>query len=175
MDRTKLWIAEHMKQLMAAKPIEKIRVTELCRAAGITPPTFYYHFRDKYDLVAWIFYSDAFETDVLGLEEAAAGLRKMKREYLFYKRAYEDSSQNALWSYMLDYFTDRYLALARERLGTDVLDEELRFSIRHYCYGSVGTTREWLLNDNTTSAQTVVQMMFESMPENMREIFFTQE
>ena len=79
MDRTKLWIAEHMKQLMAAKPIEKIRVTELCRAAGITPPTFYYHFRDKYDLVAWIFYSDAFETDVLGLEEAAAGLRKMKR------------------------------------------------------------------------------------------------
>lgn len=70
-------------------------------AAGITPPTFYYHFRDKYDLVAWIFYSDAFETDVLGLEEAAAGLRKMKREYLFYMRAYEDSSQNALWSYML--------------------------------------------------------------------------
>jgi hypothetical protein len=36
-------------------------------------------------------------------------------------------------------------------------------------------TKEWLLNDNTTSAETVVQMMFESMPENMREIFFTQE
>ena len=174
MDRTKLWIAENMKKLMEKKSIEKIRVTELCRLADITPPTFYYHFRDKYDLVAWIFYCDAFETDVLDLKQAAAGLRKMKQEYLFYKRAYEDSSQNALWSYMLEYFTDRHLALAKDRLGTDVLDEQLRFSIRHYCCGSVGMTREWLLHDNITPAETAVEMMFRSMPENMRQIFFAE-
>ena len=36
-----------------------------------------------------------------------------------------------------------------------------------------GRTKEWLLNDNTTSAETVVQMMFGAMPENMREIYFT--
>ncbi len=29
-------------------------------------------------------------------------------------------------------------------------------------------TQGWLLNDNDTSAETVVQMMFQSMPENMR-------
>ncbi len=172
MDRTKLWIAENMKKLMAAKPIEKIRVTELCRLADIAPPTFYYHFRDKYDLVAWIFYCDAFETNVLGLEEAAAGLRKMKQEYLFYKRAYEDSSQNALWSYMLEYFTERYITLAMDRLGTDVLEEQLRFSIRLYCYGAVGMTREWLLHDNITPAEAAVKMMFASMPENMRAVLF---
>ena len=33
-------------------------------------------------------------------------------------------------------------------------------------------TKEWLLNDNTTSALTVVKMMFESMPKNMRNLFF---
>lgn len=172
MDRTKLWIAENMKKLMAAKPIEKIRVTELCRLADITPPTFYYHFRDKYDLVAWIFYCDAFETDVLGQEEAAAGLRKMKQDFLFYKRAYEDSSQNALWSYMLEYFSDRYINIALDKLGTDLLDEQLRFSIRLYCYGAVGMTREWLLHDNITPAETAVELMFGSMPENMRNVFF---
>jgi hypothetical protein len=38
--------------------------------------------------------------------------------------------------------------------------------------GSVGMTREWVLEDNITSAETVVKMMFQSMPENLREILF---
>ena len=33
-------------------------------------------------------------------------------------------------------------------------------------------TREWLLNDNITPAETVVEMMFRSMPENLRKIYF---
>ena len=33
-------------------------------------------------------------------------------------------------------------------------------------------TLEWVLNDNITSAETVVQMMFNSMPENLRRILF---
>lgn len=51
-ERTKLWIAEAMKRLLAQKPIEKLRVTEICREAEIERPTFYYHFKDKYDLMA---------------------------------------------------------------------------------------------------------------------------
>ena len=54
--------------------------------------------------------------------------------------------------------------LAKEKLHTEVLDTQLKFSIRHYCYGSVGMTKEWLLYDNTTSAEVVVEMMFNSMP-----------
>lgn len=53
---------------------------------------------------------------------AAAGMNKMKRELLFYKRAYEDMSQNALWRYMLEYFVRRYTELAKEKLGAEVLD-----------------------------------------------------
>ena len=44
--------------------------------------------------------------------------------------------------------------------------------IRFYCMGAVGMTQEWVLTDNITSAETVVQMMFHSMPENLRKIFF---
>ena len=33
-------------------------------------------------------------------------------------------------------------------------------------------TREWLMTDNITPAETVVEMMFNSMPENIRSIFF---
>ena len=40
---TKLWIAGQMRELMKHKPIGKIRVTEICKAADIERPTFYYH------------------------------------------------------------------------------------------------------------------------------------
>ena len=169
---TKLWIADKMREIMKHKPIDKIRVTEICKAADIERPTFYYHFQDKYDLVAWMFCTDAYGTDITSVASAAAGMNKMKQEILFYKRAYEDSSQNALWHYMVEYFTKRYTELAKKKLGTDILDTQLSYSIRFYCMGAVGMTQEWVLTDNITSAETVVQMMFHSMPENLRKIFF---
>ena len=133
------------------------------------------HVRDQRNVLGDAYgghYSDAAGTDVLSVPSAAAGLNKMKQEILFYKRAYEDQSQNELWRYMIDYFVRRYSDLAKERLGVDTLDTQLSYSIRFYCTGAVGMTREWVLEDNITSAETVVKMMFCSMPENMRSVLF---
>ena len=169
---TKMWIADKMREIMKHKSIDKIRVTEICKSADIERPTFYYHFKDKYDLVAWMFCTDAYGTDLTSVSSAAAGMNRMKQEILFYKRAYEDCSQNALWHYMLEYFVRRYTELVKEKLGADFLDTQLAYSIRFYCMGAVGMTQEWVLNDNITSAETVVQMMFNSMPENLHRILF---
>ena len=171
-ERTKLWIAEKMRELMKKKPIEKIRITEICREAAIERSTFYYHFKDKYDLVAWIFYYSNMQTDVIDVKGAAESIRQMKNDILFYKRAYEDTSQNALWNYMLEYFVEEYSRIAREKLGVDTLDTQLAFSLRLYCYGAVGMSREWILLDNVTSAETVIRMMFASMPESLQRIYF---
>ena len=127
--------------------------------------------KDKYDLMAWIFFQSAYGTDVLSLESAANGLKKMRQDYIFYKRAYEDNSQSPMWSYMLEYFVKRYTDLARERSG-GVLDTQTLYSIRLYCYGTLGMTREWLLKDNITPAETAVEMMFRSMPEALHRIYF---
>lgn len=171
-ERTKLWIADTMKRLMSRKSIDKIRVTEICREAEIERPTFYYHFKDKYDLVAWIFFNSSVNVDVISVESAADSMNKMKSDYLFYKHAYEDESQNSLWKYLLKYFTEKYANLAKQKLGTEVLDPQLEFSVQLYCYGAVGMTKEWLLNDNITPAETIVTMMFNSMPESLRKIYF---
>lgn len=169
----KLWIADKMRESMKHKPLKKIRVTEICAKAEIERPTFYYHFKDKYDLVAWMFYHDAYETDVISVESAAEAMRQMKNDMIFYKRAYEDPSQNALWKYMVEYFVKRYTELAEEKLGTNVLDTQLAYSIRFFCMGAVGLTQEWVMNDTITSAETVVSMMFNSMPESLRKLFFS--
>jgi len=171
-DRTKLWIAENMKKLLIRKPLEKIYVTEICKVADIERPTFYYHFIDKYDLMAWIFFQDAYDTDIISVESAARSMNRMRQEYIYYKRFYEDNSQSPMWAHMLDYFVARYSELAKQKLGASTLDTQTQYSIRLYCYGTLGMTREWLLNDNITPAETVVEMMFNSMPQRLRDIYF---
>jgi hypothetical protein len=39
----------------------------------------------------------------------------------------------------------------------------------------VGITREWLLNDNITPAKSAVAMMFASMPESLKQIYFSDD
>ncbi len=172
-DRTKIWIADKMKDLMKHKPIDKIRITEICREAEIERSTFYYHFKDKYDLVAWIFFNSSTNVNLTDVHSAADHIRQMKNDILFYKNAYEDNSQNALWQSMLEYFVEGYTNIAKEKLKTDTLDAQMAFSIRLYCYGGIGTSKEWILQDNITSAETIIQMQFNSMPQSLQKMFFS--
>lgn len=172
-ERTRLLIADKMKELMKQKSLDKIRTTEICALADIQRTTFYYHFQDKYDLVAWVFFHSSGDVDLIDVDSAAKSMSKMKNDMIFYKRAYEDTSQNALWGYLVEYFAASYASIAKEKLGTDILDSQLAFSIRLYCYGAVSMTKEWVLYDNKTSAKTMVKMMFSSMPEILRKIYFS--
>jgi len=52
---TKQLIAQTLKKLMLNTPLDKISVQEIVDACGLNRKTFYYHFRDKQDLVCWIF------------------------------------------------------------------------------------------------------------------------
>ncbi len=169
-DRTKIWIADAMRRLLAREAIEQIRVTEICREAGIARPTFYYHFEDKYDLMAWMICQTALDTDILSVESAAYALENMRQDFVFFKRAYEDRSQSPMWSHMLEYFVRRYTAIFQESRG-EAPDARTAYAIRLYCYGTLGMTREWLLQDDGTPAEEAVRMMFDAMPEVLRRVF----
>ena len=54
-NRTKLVLAESIKELMEHIPLDKITVTQIVNNCGTTRQTFYRNFKDKYDLVNWYF------------------------------------------------------------------------------------------------------------------------
>jgi Transcriptional regulator len=59
---TKKALAGAMKNLMNQKPFSKINVADICAACDMNRKSFYYHFKDKYDLVNWIYYTEFTET-----------------------------------------------------------------------------------------------------------------
>lgn len=52
---TKQAMANALKELMLLLPFEKISVSHICEKCNMNRKSFYYHFKDKYDLVNWIF------------------------------------------------------------------------------------------------------------------------
>jgi hypothetical protein len=56
---------------------------------------FYYHFKDKYDLVAWMFCTDAYGKDITSITSAAAGMNYSSKaapgyRYLFPTNFFEN-------------------------------------------------------------------------------------
>ena len=52
---TKKALAESLKEIMKTVPFDKITVAQICDGCDMNRKSFYYHFKDKYDLVNWIF------------------------------------------------------------------------------------------------------------------------
>ncbi len=48
-------LAASLRELTKIKSADKITIRELTKNCGLTSPTFYNHFRDKYELMAWIY------------------------------------------------------------------------------------------------------------------------
>lgn len=101
---TKRALAEALKELMETMPFEKINVALIAEKCGMSRKSFYYHFRDKYDLVNWIF---DMETRELGLQLGAQGTYSARMEFLaqicdyfyanrsFYRKALRIQGQNS--------------------------------------------------------------------------------
>ena len=54
---TKEILAESFLELAQKKRIDKITITDITDNCGMSQPTFYNHFKDKYDLIVWIYTS----------------------------------------------------------------------------------------------------------------------
>ena len=52
---TKKALATALKDLMSEMSFEKITISDICEKCDMNRKSFYYHFKDKYDLVNWIF------------------------------------------------------------------------------------------------------------------------
>jgi len=56
---TKRALEVSLKKLLLQKPLNKITISDITEDCGISRMTFYYHFKDIYDLVEWACVEDA--------------------------------------------------------------------------------------------------------------------
>ena len=107
---TKSALAASMKKLMKDKPFAKISVIDICEGCGMNRKSFYYHFKDKYDLVNWIFYTDFISLVSTGeygngWDLLVAVGELFYRDQQFYRSALKIEGQNSFKDYFHESMT----------------------------------------------------------------------
>lgn len=101
---TKRALASALKELMEDSPFSKISVSDICQACDMNRKSFYYHFKDKYDLVNWIYYTECvavlkekdYCTEWELLEDLCAYFYKNRT---FYRKTLSVDGQNSFSEY----------------------------------------------------------------------------
>ena len=128
---TKRALVASLKELMAEKPLDKITVTDLTEHCGVNRMTFYYHFKDIYDLVEWACVEEAtrvlagkktYDTWQQGFLQILQSLQKDK---VFYINVYHSISREYIEQYLYKLTYDLMIGVVEERAaGMSVRAEE---------------------------------------------------
>ncbi len=173
-DRTKRHIAQALEDLMGQRKLCDIRVHEICEKCGISRRTFYYHFRDKYDLLAWIinraFISTGPSPAFIDLESRTNAYTAMKESPRFFKMVYADPGISDLSEHIVRYDVEYYTDFACNAMGVDQLSEEETFTLKMFVYGGVYMSRDWVLGGFQMDPRTMSLLTEKSMPEWLRHL-----
>lgn len=148
---TKRALANSLKELMAEQPFDKINVAQICERWNMNRKSFYYHFKDKYDLVNWIFDTEfimLLKKEHLGTkyQERWAFIEKINlyfyQNHAFYRKALQIKGQNSF----SDHFREYIRPLLAERIswmfGAERPDE---FTLDFLADAVICAMERWLL------------------------------
>ena len=101
-EQTKREIAGAFKTLLENTSFQKVNVSDITAQTGVSRKSFYYHYRDKYDLVSDIF-SREFLKDHEGADEKSwmvALCDYLYENHDFYRKVMEYEGQNSFVEFM---------------------------------------------------------------------------
>lgn len=173
---TKAAIAETMKQLMQEMPFDKITTVDIVNRSGISRKTFYYHFKDKYDLVNWIFSVEIIDgivedTSLESLTDCYLKLcRYIADNRVFCRNALNANGQNCPTQYLYGYVDRQVRILCAEALQNRVLTEDdIRFLVEYYYSAFIGVLKAWINSGLQESPETIVRRWSSLISNNLEQ------
>ena len=148
---TKRALAASLKKLLNQKPLNKITINDIAEDCGISRMTFYYHFKDIYDLVEWVCVEDAakilegkksydtWQEGFLNIFQAVLANKP------FVMNVYRCVSRERIEQYLNPLIRQLILDVVEEKSAGMALDEgDKRFIAGFYEYAFVGVMLEWI-------------------------------
>lgn len=170
-------LAESFRELAESKSIDKITVSDIVSNCGYSTATFYRHFKDKYDLIAWDYTRDL---EII--------LEQVDRNKTFWKKTLSDASdyyakrKDYIGNLILHttghdsfvrYMTEINYAHLKKMIlavsGTECLSEKTEMYVRIYCLGTVHLTCEWILGKYPVNKAVLQEVYEESLPKPLQE------
>ncbi len=172
---TKRAISASLKRLMEKVPLARITVRDIVEDCGLNRQTFYYHFRDKYELVNWIYRTEAIESiaDLRDYGHWTVGIERVFAYLLenrgFYVNALNTPGQNSFDGFLFEATRLLIRGVADAvASGLDVPDED-RVIISDYCaFPFVGIAVRWVKSGMGEPAKTITDKIAAIVDGSMR-------
>ena len=164
--------AESFREIAQKKSIDKITVKDITENCGYSSATFYRHFKDKYDLIAW----DHAQSVAGIMNRIGINHYPWKQTLLDGARNFQDQKEYLSNLFLhtsghdsfVKYMTEiNYTALRNyivKAIGEKELDEKTEMYIRIYCHGTVSLTCEWILGQYHSSPEELAEIFENSLP-----------
>ena len=143
---TKKALASALKDLMSRTPYAKISVSDICELCEMNRKSFYYHFKDKEDLVNWIFdveFVTLSQTDpeIAPWESIERIVEYFYENRTFYKKVLRIECQNSF----SDHFRELCTPVLKERMKTVFKTSEVTdFQVNFIVDGIICALKRWL-------------------------------
>ena len=163
---TKYALEASLKKFLLKKPVDKITISDLTNDCGISRMSFYYHFKDIYDLVEWACFEDAaqalqgkktHDTWQEGLMQIFEAVMENKP---FILNVYHALSRDQIESYLFHLTYNLIEGVVEEKsTGMNVTKEQKQFVADFYKYSFVGLMLDWIKGDMKGDPQVMVQKL----------------
>ena len=163
---TKRALEQSLKNLLLKKPLTKITVSDIAADCGINRMTFYYHFKDIYDLVEWACLEDAkraldekktCDTWQQGLLQIFEAVQQNKP---FILNVYRCVHREQVEKYLQPLVDHLLLDIIQEKSnGMTVRDEDKQFIAQIYSYVFIGLMLDWIKEDMREDPQNIVDRL----------------
>ncbi|MBU3101284.1 MULTISPECIES: TetR/AcrR family transcriptional regulator [Clostridium] len=169
-------IANEFFVLCQTKPIKKITVTEIAKAADISKQTFYHYFKDKDDVLNYLF--DLIALDPLFFDITKDNFvtiisnfyYKMFLNKFYYKVASNYETQNSIMKNFIEKTETFYKNYVLQKHGEDYLTKDILNAITFYSYGIVHLVKQWIDNDMNESTDEIAITCYYCMPQLLKDL-----
>lgn len=148
---TKLALSNSLKHLLQKKFLDDITVKEIVEDCEVNRQTFYYHFRDIYDLLHWFLEHETAEAlqDAANWQEALmAAFHYIQNNHALIYHIYRSGGREHLDCQLFTMSRKLSAKLLEMAAGQTVLSERDKdFLIDFYMYALAGTMLGWMADD----------------------------
>lgn len=177
---TKDFLAESFLELAEKRPVSKITITDITDNCEYSQPTFYNHFKDKYDLIAWIARNNAEsiisenenagadpEDVIAGIVKAFIAIVKEKRKVLFNILTHIIRDET-LFRQIINVYIDVMWEKLKENEDKNNLTEEKYLVLQTCFYGISMQVAYWLIDDMPYPEETIERAILITIPESLK-------
>ena len=167
-------ICRSASELLTKKRTKKLTVKDIVEECGITRQTFYYHFKDIYDLVEWSCIEDAsqalqgkktYDTWQEGLQQIFEAVLENKPFILnVYRSVKREQVENYLYSLTYQLIEG---VVEEQSKNLMVTEEQKKFIADFYKYSFVGVMLDWIKRGMKEAPEEIANMVCVTMHGNV--------